>query len=153
MFCYSSVMNYLKRAVELSKASFDAGMFPAGAVLVTASGTTYDSGPSVAHNHGESSVVDQAVESEGLPLKGATIYASMHPCIMCSAKMYWAGVRNVEFVIPKSAVNTEYAYENNEDVDALVATFHEPVIMIEKPELFDEAISHYNDWVRKIESA
>ena len=145
-------MDYLKRAVDLSKASLEAGMFPAGAVLVTKKGNTYESGPSVAHNHGESMVVDQAVEKEGLPLTGAMMYASMHPCLMCSARMYWAGVRNVEFVIPKSAVNAEYAYENNGDVDEIVKTFHEPVEMVQKPELFTTAISYYNEWVKKIEA-
>ena len=145
-------MDYLKRAVELAKASFDAGQFPAGAVLVTKNGTVYESGPSLAHNHGESMVIDQAVDDEGLPLVGARLYASMHPCLMCSSKMYWAGVRYVEYVIPKSAVNASYAYENDGDVDEVIRTFHEHIEIVQKQELFDEAIDYYNSWVRSIEA-
>ena len=67
-----------------------------------------------------------------------------------SSKIYWAGVRNVEYVIPKSAVNAEYAYENHGDVDEIIATFHEKITMTEKPELFNDAIALYNSWVQKI---
>ena len=144
-------MDYLRRSLELARASLEAGLFPAGALLVTTSGKVYESGPSLAYNHGETMVIDAAITAEGFPLEGATIYASMHPCLMCSSKMYWAGVRNVEYVIPKYAVNAEYAYENNGDVDEIIDTFHEKITMTEKPELFDEAIALYNIWVKKIE--
>lgn len=46
-------MDYLRQAVKLSRKSFDAGKFPAGAVLVTKSGNVYESDPSLAYYHGE----------------------------------------------------------------------------------------------------
>lgn len=146
-------MDYLKRAVELAKASLDAGQFPAGAVLVSKNGAVYESKPSLAYNHGETMVIDMAIASEGAPLVDATIYASMHPCLMCSSKMYWAGIKNVEYVIPKSAVNAAYCYENSEDVDEIIKTFHDPITMTHIPTLQNVAIELYNTWVQKIEAA
>jgi tRNA(Arg) A34 adenosine deaminase TadA len=83
---------YLNKAVRLSRKSFEAGEFPAGAVLVTKSGNVYESDPSLPHYHSECMVIDKAIKAEGCPLTDAVIYASMESCLMCSAKMYWAGV-------------------------------------------------------------
>lgn len=145
-------MDYLKRAVELAKTSFEAGEFPAGAVLVSKNGKVYESKPSLPHNHGEMMVIDSAIEAEGAPLISATIYASMQPCLMCSAKMYWAGIDTVHYVIPKSSVRADYAYESSLDVDATVAAFFKTIQMTQHPELHGHAMGSYEAWVRKIES-
>lgn len=144
-------MNYLKRAVELSQASFDAGQFPAGAVLVSKSGNVYESKPSLPHNHGETMVVDIVIEAEGAPLSGATVYSSMQPCLMCSAKMYWAGIENIHYVIPKIEVNTEYAYEDGTDTKEIANGFWKPLHMTHVPDLLEEALAIYHQWVKKIE--
>lgn len=145
-------MDYLQRAIELSKASFDAGEFPAGAVLVSKSGKSYESKPSLPHNHGETMVIDMAIEAEGFPLTGATMYASMQPCLMCSAKMYWAGIETVYYAIPKGEVRAEYAYENSDDTAQIGAAFFKPIRMIHVAELKEEALDAYAAWVRKIET-
>jgi tRNA(Arg) A34 adenosine deaminase TadA len=145
-------MDYLKQAIELSKASFDAGQFPAGAVLVTKSGKVYESKPSLPHNHGETMVVDMAVESEGLSLTGAVMYASMQPCMMCMAKMYWAGIDTVHYIIPKTAVRVDYAYESDMNAEEIAESLFRPIILTAHPELIDEAFHFYQDWVKKIES-
>ena len=145
-------MDYLARAVELSRASFDAGEFPAGAVLVSKNGNVYESKPSLPHNHGEMMVIDMAIELEGAPLSGATVYASMQPCLMCSAKMYWAGVGNVQYVVPKTAVNAQYAYEDNEGTQEIAKNFWKPIIMTQAPEMLEEALAIYRQWANKIES-
>ncbi len=144
-------MDYLKRAVELAKISFQVGEFPAGAVLVSKSGRVYESKPSLPHNHGEMMIIDMAIEAEGTPLTGATIYASMQPCLMCSAKMYWAGIDTVHYVLPKSSVRADYAYESPLDSDATVATFFKPIQMTQDSELHNEAMEVYREWVKKIE--
>lgn len=142
--------DHLKRAVELSKASFDAGEFPAGAVLVSKSGKVYESKPSLPHNHSELMVIDAAITAEGAPLDGAVVYASMQPCLMCSAKMYWAGITEVHYVIPKSKVKAEYAYEDTTETNELATRFFKKLGMIEEPELQDEAMAIYRAWVEKI---
>ncbi|MES2225803.1 MAG: deaminase [Patescibacteria group bacterium] len=144
--------DYLKRAVELAKASFAAGEFPAGAVLVTKSAKVYESKPSLPHNHGETMVIDMAIAAEGAPLTGAIIYASMQPCLMCSSKMYWAGIDTVHYVIPKSSVRADYAYESQASTEILAADFFKPIVMTHHPEFLQEALEAYDEWVRKIES-
>ena len=144
-------MDYLKRTVELSKASLDAGEFPAGAVLITSGGAIYESRPSLAHNHGEMMVIDDAIQAEGAPLTGAVMYSSMQSCLMCTAKMYWAGIGNVHYVIPKSAIDASYAYENSSNTEEAGKSFFTPVRMQHDPELQEEAMSHYQSWVMKLE--
>lgn len=119
---------------------------------MSAKGNVYESKPSLAYNHGETMVIDMAIEEEGAPLEGATIFTSMHPCLMCSSKMYWAGIKDVEYVIPKSAVNAEYAYENDSDVDEIIKSFHTPIRMTQHTDLVNEALELYEEWVKKIES-
>ncbi len=144
--------NYLKRALELAQASLEAGEFPAGAVLVSKNGNVYESSPSLPRNHSEMMVIDMAIGAEGAPLTGATMYASMQSCLMCSAKMYWAGVETVHYVIPKSSVRADYGFESPLDADETAALFFTPIKMISHPELLDEAIVAYTEWVKKIES-
>jgi tRNA(Arg) A34 adenosine deaminase TadA len=145
-------VSYLRSAIDLSRKSFDAGEFPAGAVLVTKSGKVYESEPSLLYYHSESMVIDKAIQAEGAPLAGATIYASMEPCLMCSAKMYWAGVTNVEYVIPKEKTNTRYAYEDDKPMAEHLAGFNTPIHLKHDAELLDEALELYSDWVKKIEA-
>jgi tRNA(Arg) A34 adenosine deaminase TadA len=143
-------MDYLKRAVELARMSFEAGEFPAGAVLVTKSGGVYESKPSLPHNHGEMMVIDMAIATEGAPLAGATMYASMQSCLMCTAKMYWAGVETVQYVIPKSEVRADYGYEDASDTAAIGAGFFKPLRMTHMPEHQQEALEAYAMWENKI---
>lgn len=144
--------DYLKQAVDLSRKSFEAGEFPAGAVLVTKSGNVYESDPSLAHYHGECMVIDKAIKAEGAPLNGAVMYASMESCLMCSAKMYWAGITQVHFVIPKSKTNALYAYEDDRPMSEHTGKFNTPLESIQDDTLLDEAFGLYEAWVKKIET-
>jgi tRNA(Arg) A34 adenosine deaminase TadA len=143
-------MDHLKRAVELARISFEAGEFPAGAVLVTKNGKVYESTPSLPHNHGEMMVIDMAIAAEGAPLAGATMYASMQSCLMCTAKMYWAGVETVQYVIPKSEVRADYGYEDVSDTATVGLGFFKPITMIHMPEYQQEALEAYVAWENKI---
>ncbi len=145
-------MDYLQRAVELSRISFEAGQFPAGAVLVTNEGNVYESEPSLAWYNGECMVIDKAIAAEDAPLVGATMYASMESCLMCSAKMYWAGVTKAHFVIPKDKTNTNYAYEDDKPMSEHIASFHDPIKTLQDSTLLGEALSLYDAWVKKIET-
>lgn len=145
-------MDYLQNAVDLSSKSFEAGEFPAGAVLVTKSGAVYESGPSLPHYHGECMVIDKAIKAEDYPLTDAVMYASMESCLMCSAKMYWAGIKEVYFVIPKDKTNTLYAYEDDRPMSEHIGKFNTPLKSLQDATLIDEALELYNAWVGKIEA-
>lgn len=142
---------HLRHAVDLSRKSLEAGEFPAGAVLVTKSGNTYESDPSIAYYHGECMVIDKAIKAEGFPLEGSVIYSSMESCLMCSSKMYWSGIKEVHFVIPKSSTNTLYAYEDSLPMQVRISQFNTPLVSSEHPELLDDALDLYKTWVEKIE--
>ena len=146
-----AMSDFLDIAVDLSRKSFEAGEFPAGAVLVGKSGNVYKSDPSLPYYHGECMVIDKAIKAEGFPLSGATLYASMEPCLMCSAKMYWAGVTKVVFVIPKAKTDTEYAYEDDRDMSVHIDGFFMKIDKEHDPRLLDEALALYRAWVKKIE--
>lgn len=145
-------MNYLQQAVNLSRKSLEAGEFPAGAVLVTKSGNVYESDPSVAWYHGECMVIDKAIKAEGAPLTDAVMYASMESCMMCSAKMYWADVTKVHYVIPKAKTNTTYAYEDDLPMSEHTKQFHTKLESIQDKTLLNEALGLYEAWVKKIEA-
>ncbi len=145
-------MNYLQRAVDLSRKSFEAGEFPAGAVLLMKNGNVYESNPSLAYYHGEYMVIDKAIEAEGYPLEGAVIYSSMEPCMMCSAKMYWAGITKVTFVIPKNRTNTSYAYEDALPMNEHIKNFNTKLVTKSDLSLLNEALAIYDNWVDIIES-
>lgn len=144
--------DYLKQAVNLSRKSFEAGEFPAGAVLVTKSGQIYESDPSLPWYHGECMVIDKAIKAEGYPLTDAVVYSSMESCLMCSAKMYWAGVSQVHFVIPKIKTDTKYAYEDDMPMTEHTQHFNTPLVSQQRGALLDEALGLYRDWVKKIEA-
>lgn len=141
---------YLKQAINLSRKSFEAGEFPAGAVLVTKSGKVYKSDPSLAYYHGECMVIDRAIKAEGYPLTDAVMYTSMESCLMCSAKMYWAGITKVQFIIPKSKTNTLYAYEDDRPMSEHISTFNTPLTSTQDDTLLNEALGLYDAWVKKI---
>ncbi|HSE29434.1 MAG TPA: deaminase [Candidatus Saccharimonadales bacterium] len=144
--------DYLRQAVNLSRKSFEAGEFPAGAILVTEAGNVYESDPSLPHYHGECMVIDKAIRAEGYPLTGAVMYGSMESCLMCSAKMYWAGITEVHFVIPKEKTNTLYAYEDDLPMQGRIKQFNTPITATQDSGLLDEALGLYEAWVKKIEN-
>lgn len=145
-------MEYLKHAVELSKKSFEAGAFPAGAVLVSKNGNVYESTPSLPCNHAEMLAIDAAVKAEGVPLTGATLYTSMQPCLMCTAKIFWAGIELVQYSIPKMKTHVSYAYEDTLDTEDVGKHFFRPIIMTHVPETYADAYAVYEAWVKRIEA-
>ena len=145
-------MNYLQNAIDLSRISLEAGQFPAGAVLVTRNSNVYESDPSLAYYHGECMAIDKAIEAEGYPLSDAVMYASMESCLMCSSKMYWAGVTQVHFAIPKDKTNTLYAYEDNVAMNEHIKNFNTRLSVRHDSTLQDEALGLYEAWVKKIEN-
>ncbi len=145
-------MDYLNLAVDLSRKSFEAGEFPAGAVVVTKSGNSYKSDPSLPYYHGECMAIDKAIKAEGYPITGAVVYSSMESCMMCSAKMYWAGITEAHFVIPKDKTNTDYAYEDAVSMTEHIKNFNTSLISKNDKSLLNEALSLYTAWVEKIKS-
>ena len=59
------------------------------------------------YQHAECQAIDSAFQRFG-KLTGATLYASMEPCIMCLSRAYWAGIRKIIFAARKDDLKIEY---------------------------------------------
>lgn len=121
---------FLKFAIEQSELSVKQSKFPAGAVVVLdnkaiALGTS-DIFPG--YQHAECRAIDKAFQKAG-KLTNATLYASMEPCLMCLARAYWSGIRNILFAIPRKSVSKEY-YEGSHNNNELVNIFNEKVQLV-----------------------
>lgn len=94
---------FMRRAIDLSERSVEAGGGPFGAVVVkdgeiVAEGTnrvTLDNDPTA---HAEVRAIRRACDRLGtFDLGGCEIYASCEPCPMCLGAIYWARIRRVYY--------------------------------------------------------
>lgn len=94
----------LKRCVEISQASRDAGNTPFGALLADKEGAVLLEQPNVeisenkCTGHAETQLAEKA---SGLYskefLSECTLYSTAEPCAMCSGAIYWAGIGRVVY--------------------------------------------------------
>lgn len=142
-------IKYLKLAIENSKRSFEAGHFPAGAIvakddLVLASEVNP---PEPKLFHADSNALTKTFNEIG-NLKGATLYIGLESCLMCTGVAYWSGVRRIVYAIPKSKVSGAY-YETHDSTNNLVNNFNEKIERIHVVELESEALEIVRTWEKK----
>lgn len=144
--------NFLKQAIELSKMSFDQGLFPAGAVIARGDNVISESVSSIwpaANHHSETDAIDKAMDLLQTQLSDCTLYASMESCLMCLSRAYWAGIRKIVFAIPRSLVDSKLAYEGIHETNAILKTFNEPIELIHLKEFEALALETYLLWEKK----
>lgn len=94
---------YLKLAVEQAKESMNQGGFPAGAVIVKddkiiSKGVSLGFKLNDPTSHAEASSIREACKTlQTTDLGGATLYASLQPCLMCFSVANWAGISRIVF--------------------------------------------------------
>ncbi len=144
-----SDIEYLKLAIENSKKSFEAGNFPAGAIVVKDGKilSTAVSSPYPGLLHADSKAVTEAFNKIG-PLKGATMYIGLESCLMCAGVAYWSGLRRIVYAVPKSRVSGDY-YETHRDTKELIASFNEPVEFLHVAEYEEAALTYIKQWEKK----
>ncbi len=105
---------FLKRAIQKSAESVNQGGFPAGAVIVK-DNQIIGEGISIGNilhdptSHGEiASIRDACKNLKTSDLSGATLYASMQPCIMCFSAAMWGGISQIVYACNKESVSPEY---------------------------------------------
>ncbi len=140
---------YLKLAIENSKRSMDEGNFPAGGVIVKNGDilSSEVSSPFPSLFHADSKAVSKAFKKIG-SLNGATLFAGLESCLMCTGAAYWAGIRRIVFAIPKSKVSGDY-YETPENTRDLIKAFNEQIELVHLSEFEDEALEIIRAWERK----
>lgn len=145
-------IEFAREAVKMAKLSFEEGAFPAGAVLVKdnkiISKNISAHYPAI-NFHGESKCVDEAMNKLNVQLTDCVLYCSMEPCLMCLSRAYWAGIRKIFYVLKKEKVDQKLCYENDFDQEKVASSFNEKIEMIQIPELENEVLKIYNDWIEK----
>jgi tRNA(Arg) A34 adenosine deaminase TadA len=102
----SSDEGWLRRAIELSMQSREAGKHPFGALVVDAHGRMLGEGinafDSDCMGHAEMNAIRAAFALDAAALAGATMYSSAEPCAMCAGAIYWSGIGRVVYALPEA---------------------------------------------------
>ena len=124
---------FLARSIKLATANVLNSGGPFGAMIVTASGQTFDGVNRVTADndptaHAEVTAIRTACRELGtFDLSGATLYTSCEPCPMCLASALWARVGSVVYAADRhdaASVGFDdavfYEYFENQDRDSLM---------------------------------
>ena len=97
----------LRHAIALARRAREHGNHPFGSVVADAEGrilveaeNTVVTGRDCT-GHAETNAMRRATaELDDATLSGATLYTSTEPCAMCTAAIYWGGVRRIVYALP-----------------------------------------------------
>lgn len=144
----------LAEAIDLSEYTAKQGGFPVGALIVK-DGEVLGRGASDGKRrhdptlHAETDAIRQACESLSTRnLRGATLYSSMEPCLMCSASAYWSHVSKIVFGVSKDKLDPMH-YEKGMGsgfTDSILEGWGIEVLHCIEQE--DRALSIVKDWER-----
>ena len=144
-------INFLEEAIETSKKSVAAGGFPVGAVLIM-DGKMISAGLSDGKQNNdatEHAEIDAIWKSEKIlgkrDLKGANIYSSLEPCLMCFSACYWSGISKIVYACAKDKVSKQH-YEGLHDLAAIDRKNNRHIEIVHMQELEDEALRVITDW-------
>ncbi|MCK5332440.1 nucleoside deaminase [Candidatus Parcubacteria bacterium] len=114
---------FLELALEQAKKSVEQGGFPAGSVIVQnrkiiAKGVSLGSKLNDPTGHAETTSIREASrKSQTADLTGATLYASLQPCLMCFSVANWSGIKRIVFGCRKTSEMIEKGfYEGATDI-------------------------------------
>lgn len=144
---------FLKLAIEQARMSVEKGGFPAGAIVVK-DGKVISKGVSVGFllhdptSHAETSCLREACKQlETVDLGGATLYASLQPCLMCFSVANWAGISRIVFGCRKTEdmVAKQY-YEGSTDIDEINNQNNRKVELTFIPDFENESLQVVKEW-------
>ena len=148
---------YLKLAVEQAKKSFEQGGFPAGAVIVK-NDEIISEGVSLGRilndptSHAETSSLREACKKLGTrDLSGATLYASLEPCLMCFSVSNWSGISRIVFGCQKTEEMVKKVYyEGSNNLTQINELNNHKIEMIFIPDFEQEMLDLIKVWESKI---
>lgn len=126
---------FMRVALQMAERGMAAGGPPVGACLVR-NGEVI----AAAHNsvigeldvtaHAEIAVIREACKSQrALNLHGASLYVTLEPCVMCLGACFYAGIDEIIFGAPISAMHVKTSDELGADTTELfAATDNAPVV-------------------------
>ncbi len=146
---------FLLNGIEKAKESMAQGGFPAGAIVVK-DGKIIGSGISIGNLlndstcHGEMVSIREACKNLGTgDLAGATLYASMQPCLMCFGASMWSGISRIVFACGKDKVSPEY-YGGHYNTSEINKDLIRPIIIEQLSELEEESLALVKKWEENI---
>jgi len=142
---------FLKMAIRQSEKSIEKGGFPAGAVVVR-NGKILSKGISVGNllkdptSHAETSSMRKACKKlNSINLNGATLYASLQPCLMCFSVANWSGISRIVYGCRKKLLNKLY-YEGAADIQEINKINNRQIELIFIPDFEEESLSLVKKW-------
>lgn len=149
-------LDYLRLAVEQAKESVKQGGFPAGAILVkdtrvVAKGISIGN---LLHNptaHAESETIRAACQTlKTSDLTGATLYASLEPCLMCFSAINWSSVSRIVYGCHKTTqmVNKQY-YEGANDIHKVNRNNKHQIELVYLPDFENEMLALITEWEKQ----
>ncbi|MCA9391949.1 nucleoside deaminase [candidate division WWE3 bacterium] len=142
--------DYLQKAMDRARLSFEHGEFPAGCVVVDEDEEVFESHDSFGWNHGEAQAIDKGLTKHGPTMSRCTLYTTMMPCIGCLSKAYWAGIRRIVYILGKDDVNSHLCYEGEYHPEEVVETFHNKIELLQNKDLYDAALAMYKNWQQRV---
>ena len=147
---------YLKLAVEQAKKSVDGGGFPAGALVVKGD-TVFSEGVSLGFklndptSHAETASMHEACKKlKTTDLEGATLYASLQPCLMCFSVANWSGISKIVFGCRKTEemVRKNY-YEGFTDINRVNEGNNRKIELVFLSDFEQEILKLVKSWEEK----
>ncbi len=151
--------DYLKLAIKQAKKSVDQGGFPAGAVVVK-NGKVISEGVSLGFklndptSHAETASIREACRQlQTTNLDGATLYASLQPCLMCFSVANWAGITRIVYGCQKSdeMISKNY-YEGKTDINEVNKQNNRQIELSYIPDFEDEMLKLVKKWENEIKT-
>ena len=148
---------YLKLAVEQAKKSVKQGGFPAGAVVVK-NGKIVSKGVSLGFklndptSHAETASIRKACKKlQTTDLSGATLYASLEPCLMCFSVANWAGIKKIVYGCRKNSqmVSRRY-YEGKNKISKINKNNSRQIKLVYIPDFENEMLELVAKWEKEV---
>lgn len=144
---------FLKLALEKAKDSVKQGGFPAGAVVVK-NGKIISEGVSLGFklhdptSHAETASIRQACKKlKTVDLNGATLYASLQPCLMCFSVANWAGISRIVYGCQKTQEMVEKGYyEGRTDVSLINEENNRKIELVFLPDFEEDSLKLVKKW-------
>lgn len=145
--------DYLKKALKQAKESVRAGGFPAGAIIVK-DGQIISEGISIGYkindptSHAEtSSIRDACKDLKTTDLTGATLYASLQPCLMCFSASNWANISRIVYGCKKTNEMAEKIYyEGFNNIEEINSKNIKQIELVYIPDFEEEILQIIEEW-------
>jgi len=145
--------DFLKSAVGQAKKSVKEGGFPAGAIVVK-DNKIISKGISIGYklhdptSHAETASMRSACRKfKTADLSGATLYASLQPCLMCFSVANWAGITRIVYGCKKTEdmIKKSY-YEGKTDIEKVNSQNNRQIELVYIPDFEKEMLGLINKW-------